>query len=93
MVLMTMFAIMLYRVAVIVSMYDTTKNTVFAGYAPLITSLTASIINLLAIVILNQANILTVFLKGHNHSNSFYSQLVDRRNKLEHLSWKAFPAK
>ena len=54
MVVMTMFAIMLYRVAVIVSMYETTKGTFLAGYAPLITSLSASIINLIAIVVLNQ---------------------------------------
>ncbi len=33
MVLMTMFSIMLYRVAVIVSMYESTKGTVFSPYA------------------------------------------------------------
>ena len=54
MVLMAMFSIMLYRVAVIVSLYDSTEGTVFASYAGLITSLTASVINLIAIVILNQ---------------------------------------
>jgi hypothetical protein len=33
--LMTMFSIMLYRVAVIVSMYESTKGTVFSPYAGL----------------------------------------------------------
>jgi hypothetical protein len=55
MVLMTMFSIMLYRVAVIVSMYKATKNTVLAPYAAIITSFSASIINLIAIVVMNQA--------------------------------------
>ena len=59
---MVMFSIMLYRVAVIVSMYESTKGTFFANYASLITSLTASIINLLAIVILNQVFAQEAFL-------------------------------
>ena len=59
---MVMFGIMMYRVAVIVSMYESTKGTFFANYASLITSLTASIINLLAIVILNQVFLYEILL-------------------------------
>jgi len=54
MVVMIMFSIMLYRVAVVMSMYTATKGTVFSDYASLITSLTASIINLVLILIMNE---------------------------------------
>jgi hypothetical protein len=61
MVLMAMFSVMLYRVAVIVSMYESTKRTVFSPYASLITSMTASIINLIAIVVLNYVILIHFF--------------------------------
>ena len=70
MVVMTMFAVMLYRVAVIVSMYETTKGTVLSGYASLITSLTASVINLIAIVILNQVSVAIYRIAHHSCSIS-----------------------
>ena len=45
---------MVYRAAVIVSMYESTKGTFLAEYSSLITSISASIINLISITILDK---------------------------------------
>jgi hypothetical protein len=69
MVLMTMFSIMLYRVAVIVSMYESTKGTVFSPYAGSTSTFSNEKVYFLTLYIC-----FSDFLMIDNHNNILYQK-------------------